>query len=453
MPAKLTLMFLIPEIVSLIIYASVLYFKKVKMTFSAIIYYLCSSFIISNCITLFISAFIGKGRLNIAKIHTSYALKYTCVATLVCIIYSLVLSTQEILLVGYSVKNKDLEKRVGSIDLLRFLFAVIIVIFHGRKNLNSMLPFTSGRFAVEFFFMVSGFLMAQYASRCDSQKVAEVSQSYIIRKWKSLYPEVIISSLLSFLILHVSKMRMDPLALCKDFATSLFQVLLLSGTGIVGYNVNGIMWYLAAMLISMAILFPIAVSKKDMFFNIISPLIALFCIGIYFTYIGKLTYEDEWYGPIPYTLIRSTGDIAVGCVCFNVCRYMNSIKYSRMGQRILALIEWGCYIFCIIWIYKNGGGEMDFFCLLITAVAIAISFSKKSATAGTFQRKTVLWLGKLSLAIYLGHQFWAKSLGKIMRGLSDIYVVISYFVLSALTAITIMTVSSSIRSYMNRNKA
>lgn len=51
-------------------------------------------------------------------------------------------------------------KRNGKIELLRFLFAVIIVLHHSRQLLgDENCLFLGGSLGVEFFFIVSGYLM------------------------------------------------------------------------------------------------------------------------------------------------------------------------------------------------------------------------------------------------------------------------------------------------------
>ncbi len=45
-------------------------------------------------------------------------------------------------------------KRVGEIDILRFVFSVIVMLRHGEYVIGSLkgVPFPGGAFAVEFFF-------------------------------------------------------------------------------------------------------------------------------------------------------------------------------------------------------------------------------------------------------------------------------------------------------------
>ena len=58
------------------------------------------------------------------------------------------------------------KRRNETVDFLKFLFALVIVIFHGRKLASSgeFALFQSGYLGVEFFFLVSGFLMMKSVS-------------------------------------------------------------------------------------------------------------------------------------------------------------------------------------------------------------------------------------------------------------------------------------------------
>lgn len=66
-----------------------------------------------------------------------------------------------------------MKQRNGTIDFLKFIFAVIIVIFHGSQKLtddSSLQIFKSGRLGVEFFFLVSGYMMAASAEKQIAKK-------------------------------------------------------------------------------------------------------------------------------------------------------------------------------------------------------------------------------------------------------------------------------------------
>ena len=68
------------------------------------------------------------------------------------------------------------SKRNQTIELLRFFFAVVIVLYHGRVIFPISL-FPSGYLAVEFFFIVSGYMMVKSSKKQqDSTMLLRPSQ-------------------------------------------------------------------------------------------------------------------------------------------------------------------------------------------------------------------------------------------------------------------------------------
>ena len=65
-------------------------------------------------------------------------------------------------------------RRNGEIDIIRFLLSVCIVGFHYYLIVDrDFALFRKGYYAVEFFFIVCGFFLAQHADKEDSRKNGE----------------------------------------------------------------------------------------------------------------------------------------------------------------------------------------------------------------------------------------------------------------------------------------
>ena len=58
-------------------------------------------------------------------------------------------------------------KRNYTLDFLKFVFAVIVMLFHSNSLTSDQgqMTFLNGRIGVEFFFLVSGCLMCESADR------------------------------------------------------------------------------------------------------------------------------------------------------------------------------------------------------------------------------------------------------------------------------------------------
>ena len=85
------------------------------------------------------------------------------------------------------------QPRNGWIELFRFVFALLIVFYHGTAFLpadSNFLRCTNGAIAVEFFFILSGFLMAKSAKRKlrENAPIGLDSARFIIKKYASIFP-------------------------------------------------------------------------------------------------------------------------------------------------------------------------------------------------------------------------------------------------------------------------
>ena len=167
------------------------------------------------------------------------------------------------------------KKINGKIEFLRFLFAVIIVIHHSRSFLgDDIAPFLGGSLAVEFFFFVSGYLMMATIERKNCagkpEYIGKETAQYVLKKWGSVLPESIISWMLGFMILNLAQKR--PL---KDMVVRLidgiWEPFFVTMTGLGKGGINGVVWYISAMLLCMAILYPLLRKYHDVTIQLSIP--------------------------------------------------------------------------------------------------------------------------------------------------------------------------------------
>ena len=88
-----------------------------------------------------------------------------------------------------------MNKRNYAIEFYRFLFSLIVCIFHFSTYLSdgraAGFPFDSGYLVVEFFFMLSGIFLAHSAERKQTltlKEKAEASIQYFFQRYTRLYP-------------------------------------------------------------------------------------------------------------------------------------------------------------------------------------------------------------------------------------------------------------------------
>lgn len=71
------------------------------------------------------------------------------------------------------------NKRNGKIELLRFTFSLVVALFHFLPQIGEPKLLSSGFFAVEFFFIVTGYLLAKSLSKynCTQMRSELVAQT------------------------------------------------------------------------------------------------------------------------------------------------------------------------------------------------------------------------------------------------------------------------------------
>lgn len=165
------------------------------------------------------------------------------------------------------------KKHNGIIGFWKFMFCILILLFHCAEKMGKNGFFESGRIGVEFFFIVSGYLMTKKALNNEEglENIGEETTSYIWRKFKAFFPYVIFPFIISFFVKGIYK--------ADQIANSIWNLLLIDMSGVRSTTVIGQTWYISVMLISMLILYPLIRRYKKTFTNIIAPLIVIFIGG------------------------------------------------------------------------------------------------------------------------------------------------------------------------------
>lgn len=180
------------------------------------------------------------------------------------------------------------NRRVGEIDVLRFIFSMIVLLRHGEYVVGSLKStlFPGGAFAVEFFFLVSGYLMmasiekaAQTEERISLRTIGRETRGFLSRKIGSFYPELLISLVIGGILLTISQ-NWSLWQGLKLFRASAPEALLIERFGFNTTRLNPADWYLSTMVICMAILYPLVRTRKNLMAELVLPLFSLFLLGV-----------------------------------------------------------------------------------------------------------------------------------------------------------------------------
>lgn len=343
-------------------------------------------------------------------------------------------------------------ERNYTLDFLKFIFSVIVVLYHSTSMARdkSEYIFINGRIGVEFFFIVSGCLMCASAMKANSQELTLGVDTFqfIKRKIFSFLPNFIIAYIIAFAVYHYNAGITSIRTMGENLIHTLPDLLLIKNSGIKAFSYNGVTWYLSAMILGMAVLYPLIRKFKDTFFCIIAPLGFLSLMGYLFQNFGSLSNLEQWNGFMMKGTIRAIADMLGGCICYFFAVKLKQYKFTPPAKFLFTALEWGCYLFSILFIFDHKSSRYDYFIFLLFMIGVTITYAQISYDSIIFKHRFFGWLGTYSLSLYLGHSYWRKYNSNIFPKHWDFNnKLTAYLILSVVTSLFIMYTSIGLRKF------
>ena len=305
------------------------------------------------------------------------------------------------------------NRRVGTIDFFKFVFAVIIVLYHagGFYNTANDGICVSGFISVEFYFMVSGYLLALKASRYRGGNLFDADLDMLKGKLLSIFPYMLLAVLASNAFAMIGAWSTEKLSYNLLFSLSdLFDLQML---GFPLYAATGVSWYLSVLFFVSFLIYPLLCRRRVLFSKDIGPLTAVWVMGYIAATSGYLNDPGTWWGTFFKGMLRGYADIALGCACFEITRWLDSEEGA--GGALWPLLEVASYAAVIAYAIFHGASDAhDFFMIPLVMLAVSISFSRRSILAKLLTGRVFNWLGVFSLSIYLNHFFVRENLPRIL---------------------------------------
>ena len=367
-----------------------------------------------------------------------------------------------------------------TIDFLRFLFSVIVVLHHSRYVLgDDNCYFLGGSLAVEFFFFVSGYLLLVGADKAGRKNgagnllpggadmagrkngagyllpggvdeagvgagteangiyagangigaetkgagtngIGSETLHFILHKIRSFLPEFLIAWWIGFVLIGVVR-QYGVLDYLKAFGNDFWELTLVKMSGLFTHGIDGAMWYLSAMLLGMAILYPLLRTKRDLMTHLVCPLLALFLYGYLCQAEGHPRDPIVWLGVCYKGLVRAVAGLCTGVV---ICMAVRRLKrffpsgLTKTGNALAIGVQLLCLLLTIRYMAEQEPSEYDYFYMFLLMLLVLLSFAGfgLESVLGNSQRLHLLsaFLGKYSLSLYLGHLYFAQHVNELL---------------------------------------
>ena len=387
-----------------------------------------------------------------------------------------------------------------TIDFLRFLFSVIVVLHHSRYVLgDDNCYFLGGSLAVEFFFFVSGYLLLVGADKAgrkngagylfpgdvdmagrkngagyllpggadmagrkngagyllpdgvdmagrteaagletkgvgagttgiggeangiggEATGIGSETLHFILHKIRSFLPEFLIAWWIGFVLIGVVR-QYGVLDYLKAFGNDFWELTLVKMSGLFTHGIDGAMWYLSAMLLGMAILYPLLRTKRDLMTHLVCPLLALFLYGYLCQAEGHPRDPIVWLGLCYKGLVRAVAGLCTGVVICMAVRRLKRFSPSgltKTGNALVIGVQLLCLLLTIRYMAEQEPSEYDYFYMFLLMLLVLLSFAGYGleSVLGNSQRLHLLsaFLGKYSLSLYLGHLYFAQHVNEL----------------------------------------
>lgn len=330
--------------------------------------------------------------------------------------------------------------RDNSIVVWRIFFAYVIVVFHflGAYNIT-----TSLYIATDFFFIVSGFILASEAS----DKKYKNAFCMLKKRIKSYYPHYLLSLIVGFVVFRVLGNGPQVSLLGLAVEASFIQMIGINLTAMV----NVPTWYLSVLLLSGYLIYFLYQNFEKLFVELICPISVIVILSWFYRNCGILDHTS--LGESCTTGIYWNRPFLLGfaMMCLGVIGYRLYSLYSGVCRWSgLAHIFETTFLITVpllACLYRRT--PLDF--IMIGMVFLGIISAFGNCSSKIFQNKIVRYFSRLSYPVYLNHNMFRVLFPCYIKTYST-WLLLEYLIMVTLYSMLTMMIIEKIKKLYERKK-
>lgn len=345
------------------------------------------------------------------------------------------------------------KARNGKIELLRFVFCAVVVLTHSNTfapdGVRSLFK-GRGSLGVEFFFIVSGYLLACTAAKRqqeESRDLGKETQQFIWKKISALMPNFLIAWCIGFAVMCIQKAYYTPISWIRYAADCIWEPLFIHMAGFGNARVNGVDWYISVMLLCMIVIYPLCRKYFSMFTRVVAPVCALFLLGFLYRKTNSILAPTQYMDIAYKGVFRGFADLCIGVAVYPLIGWLQGLDLTQMAKKLISVAEAAIWTIIIGYMAFSNYNDYDFVVVLLIGAGVVLAFSHRGWLADRFDTKACWWLGKFSLSLYLGHVYWGRLLGSRYPGGNYWALMCMYVPLALVTAMFIYFTSEWLRKH------
>lgn len=207
------------------------------------------------------------------------------------------------------------SRRFYSLDIARFAFTLMIAVFHYWAFYD--VKYRGGFIAVEFFFILSGFMLMEQAAGPRGEMTPG---QFLLARVKKYYPHYIFSFTVIFLAKNIVYNKAAVTQLPSLLIGQAAEIFMLHGTILSDENTllyNNITWYLSVLLAVGYVLWALLKRHKEALLTA-APVVSLW-IYAYMAYTVKTTniWRPHVFSIFDYGILRGAAGMLLGVLVWH----------------------------------------------------------------------------------------------------------------------------------------
>lgn len=303
------------------------------------------------------------------------------------------------------------KRRISSVEFWRFIFTVMVSLYHFELFFMKKSLFPSGSGAVEFFFVLAGFLLGMGAEKrhlargglpAEPKEAAGRAIDYGKNKLKAIVPVV-----LCWLVLHilVSPGLEGFKGKLEFIMNAEWEVLLLVGTPFGfngGFAPNIPLWFLTSLIIA-GYVYTYLMERHFDLMRFLSPVIGL--LGVTFFALKTTTVLDHniLVGCLTAGTLKAFSELALGIALFFLYARLREKKPKLPLRLLLGLVELYVVYRLFTLIIGRPAGLENYKRTLYIMALILFSFLRITPLTKVLDNPVSRLMGKITLAMYVCH--------------------------------------------------
>lgn len=277
-------------------------------------------------------------------------------------------------------------KKNHAFDFFKVLFMIVIILHHSLL-LDKWL--VRGYIMVEFFFIISGYLLFQTYKRNTDLTVVQ----YFKRRISKLYPYYFAA----FILLSIFYTLLKKGLPYKSILNGILELFMLQNTIIPGGGgINYPLWYMSVLITASVLIYALLRVIPVKKFNYLA-LIVIVCV---YTYLMRKSNIEQWNCVFIFYLPwwRGAADMLIGIVLHQVVDYFRA---KQIKSFIYGAMEIICFAGIMILLFVNGAYD---YLTVLFIIGLIFAVSLKSFVFDYIGKSNIIhYLSKYEYVAYVNH--------------------------------------------------